>query len=277
MHLSVILSTFNSVDLLSKALAGYERQTYRDFELLVADDGSDEQTRECLEELGRRHSFPIRHVWHEDRGFRKCTILNRAIAAASGEYLVLSDGDCVPWATFLAVHAELARPGRFLSGGYFKMNQEARARITVGDILAGRVEDLLWLHGRGLRASWRLLRLKAGRTVGRGLDSLTPTRPSWNGHNASGWKRDLLQVNGFDERMGWGGEDRELGERLVHLGLQAHQIRHRAICLHLWHERGYVDQEVLKENRRIRLETARRRAAYTPYGIQQAAGSATAP
>lgn len=267
MRLSVILSTFNSVDLLSKALAGYERQTYRDFELLVADDGSDDETRDRIEELSRRLSFPIRHVWHEDRGFRKCAILNRAIEVASGEYLVLSDGDCVPWADFLAVHSSLAQPGRFLSGGYFKMSREVSGRITVGDILAGRAEDLRWLQRQGLRASWRLLRLALGKTVGTGLDALTPTRPSWNGHNASGWKRDIVQVNGFDERMGWGGEDRELGERLVHLGLQAHQIRHRAICLHLWHERGYVDQEVLTENRRIRLETAHRCAAYTPYGI----------
>jgi len=269
MRLSVILSTFNSVALLSKTLAGYEGQTYRDFELLVADDGSDEETRDLLGELGRRHSFPIRHVWHEDRGFRKCAILNRAIAESSGEYLVLSDGDCVPWATFLAVHAGLAQPGRFLSGGYFKLNQKVSAQITVGDILAGRAEDLRWLHELGLKTSWRLQRLKVREAGGRGLDALTPTRPSWNGHNASGWKRDLVQVNGFDERMGWGGEDRELGERLVHLGLQAHQIRHRAICMHLWHERGYVDQEVLKENRRIRLATARRRAAYTSYGILQ--------
>ena len=69
--------------------------------------------------------------------------------------------------------------------------------------------------------------------------------------------------------MGWGGEDRELGERLVHLGVQPRQIRHRAICMHLWHTHGYVDDEMLVENRKIRLETAQTRAAYTPYGIRR--------
>jgi len=267
MRLSVVLSTYNSEVLLGKVLAGYERQTHRDFEVLVADDGSGESTRTCLQDLRARFSFPIEHVWHEDRGFRKCAILNRAIEAASSDYLVFSDGDCVPWRDFLEIHDREAEEGWFLSGGYFKMSRAVSEYITIEDVLAGRLEDLGWLRRAGMRRSWRLVRLGLGATHGRLLDLLTPTRPSWNGHNASGWKRDLEQVNGFDERMGWGGEDREMGERLVHLGLRPRQIRHRAICLHLWHERGYVNDGVLAENARIRLDTARRRSAYTPHGI----------
>ncbi len=103
------------------------------------------------------------------------------------------------------------------------------------------------------------------------LDLLTPTRATWNGHNASGWKDDLLAVNGFDERMGYGGEDRELGERLVILGRRGRQIRHRAVVVHQWHERGYVDDEVLRANRRIRRETARARVPRTAFGIVKTA------
>lgn len=267
MQLSVVLSTYNAAALLERTLWAYSRQDAGGFELVVADDGSGEETRDLLERLGEQAGLDLVHVWHEDRGFRKCAILNRAIAAASGDYLVFSDGDCIPWPGFLATHAALARRGRFLSGGYFHLPRGLSEDLTVADVRSGRVDDLSWLYRRGLAHGWRSLRLGLGPRTRRLLDLLTPTRASWNGHNASAWKDDLVRVNGFDERMGWGGEDRELGERLVHAGVRGIQVRHRARCLHQWHERGYVRPEMLVENRRIRRETARRRSAYTPYGI----------
>lgn len=267
MRLTVILSTYNAPDLLEKVLAGYERQTFQDFEVVIADDGSNPAAVERIEALSKQMSFPVRHCWHEDRGFRKCEILNRAIVASHEDYLVISDGDCVPWPGFLETHVRQARPGRFLSGGYFMMSRELSEALTVADIRADRAANLRWLRSHGLESSWRARRLTAGRRWATCLDRLTPTRPSWNGHNASGWKADLLAVNGFDERMGYGGEDRELGERLVHSGISGYQVRHRAICMHLWHERGYVRDDVLRGNREIRDETARTRSRFTPYGI----------
>ncbi len=275
MVVSVILSTYNSPDLLERTLAGYSRQTVeKSFEVVVADDGSSDETRELVDRLRRDFELDLRHVWHEDRGFRKCEILNRAIEQARGEYLVFSDGDCIPWSEFLAIHLRLACRGRFLSGGYFHLPRELSEGLTVDDVRQGRAESLEWLHRHGLPRSWRSRRLGSSASVGRIFDLLTPTRPSWNGHNASGWKDDLVQVNGFDERMGWGGEDRELGERLVNLGLRGVQIRHRALCLHQWHERSYVNDEVVAENLRMRGETARERATYTTHGIVKSGGSA---
>jgi glycosyltransferase involved in cell wall biosynthesis len=283
MNLSIILSTYQSPALLERTLHGYRRQRFdgvERFEIVVADDGSGPDTAALIARLGAELALDLRHVWHQDRGFRKCEILNRAIGAARGDYLVFSDGDCIPWSGFLASHARFARRGWFLSGGYFQMPCELTERITVDDVAAGRIEDVDWLHAHGLPPGWRARRLRRSTgTLGRWLDLLTPTRASWNGHNASGWKDDLLAVNGFDERMGYGGEDRELGERLVLLGRRGRQIRHRAICLHQWHQRGYVSAEALAENRRIRRETARRRVARTPYGIvkEAGAGSPTLP
>ncbi len=278
MRLSVILSTYNSPDLLEKVLAGYERQTFRDFEVVVADDGSSRSVVDRIAALASSASFPVRHCWHEDHGFRKCEILNRAIELSRAEYLVFSDGDCVPWPNFLEVHADEARPQHFLSGGYFMMSRPLSEALTVDSIREGRIDDGDWLRSHGLEQSWRSRRLFAGPRMSRWLDRLTPTRPSWNGHNASGWKSDLVGVNGFDVRMGYGGEDRELGERLVHRGVTPRQIRHRAICMHLWHERGYVDAEVLRRNREIRDQTAATRASSTPFGIVSAErGGGTAP
>src|SRR5690606_29827525 len=99
------------------------------------------------------------------------------------------------------------------------------------------------------------------------FDAITTTRATWNGHNASGWRTDLVRVNGFDERMGYGGEDRELGERLVNLGIRPKQIRHRAVCIHLDHGRGYVDPSVIQWNIRHRQKVRAQRTTWTEYGI----------
>ena len=111
MRLSVIISTYNAPQWLEKVIWGYASQSHQDFELLIADDGSTEETAVCIERLQREVGFTIEHIWHADHGFRKCAILNKAIVAAANEYLVFSDGDCVPRWDFLAAHAALAEKG----------------------------------------------------------------------------------------------------------------------------------------------------------------------
>ena len=99
------------------------------------------------------------------------------------------------------------------------------------------------------------------------LNSITPTTASWNGHNASGWKKDFFAVNGFDERMQDGGEDREFGERLLNLGIQTKQIRYSTVCVHLDHARGYVKPEMIEKNLQIRKETKDLKSTWTDFGI----------
>jgi hypothetical protein len=131
----------------------------------------------------------------------------------------------------------------------------------------GRFADVRWLAAHGLAASPLKLRVQ-GRWA-RWLDSLSPARASWNGHNASGWKSDLLAVNGFDERMQYGGQDREFGERLENAGLRGKRIRHRAICVHLDHPRGYATAESIARNRAIRAQTRRTRSTWAEAGLLQ--------
>lgn len=264
---SVIISTYNQPAWLEKVLWGYAAQDRHDFELLVADDGSGEETRACIEALRPQLPFALQHVWQEDRGFRKCRILNRAIAASRGDYLVFSDGDCIPRADFVSAHLRLRRHGRFLSGGYIKLPPDLSARIDRGDIASGRCFELSWLRGGGLRPAPRQLKLAVRGGLAGLLDAVVTTRPSWNGHNASGWRADLVAANGFDERMGYGGEDRELGERLENAGITGLRIRHRAVVLHLDHARGYVREEVLAANAAIRAETRRLGRVATEHGL----------
>lgn len=267
--ISVIVSTYNHPAWLEKVLWGFSGQTFTDFEILIADDGSGPETAALIERLRPEIGVPLRHVWHEDRGFRKCEILNKAILAADGDYLVFTDGDCIPRRDFLQVHQSLAEPRRFLSGGYVKLPLETSRRITNADILAGRATDYGWLRRQGAPASRRLARLALGPARARLFDLLTPTRPTWNGHNASAWREDIIAANGFDERMGYGGEDRELGERLENAGIRGKQIRHRALVVHLDHSRGYVRQDILDLNARIRRETRASGRTRTEAGLDR--------
>lgn len=266
---SVIVSTYNQPDWLNKALHGYLYQTLKDFELLIADDGSDERTRDMIRNFQQIADFPIHHVWQPDDGFQKTRVLNKAITLATGDYLVFSDGDCIPRADFLAVHARRAQPGRFLSGGYCKLSLELSAQIDVDDIRSGRAFDPSWLRSHGYRGFSKSLRVAAPPGLAPVLDVLTPTKSSWNGHNASGWKSDILAVNGFDERMQYGGEDREMGERLTNMGIRGRGVRHQAIVLHLDHKRGYATPEMIRKNLSIRTHTRTSGLVWCPYGIQK--------
>jgi len=269
MRAAVILSTYNSPQLLERVLWGYVGQTCHDFELIVADDGSTVETRQLIESFADK-AMPVTHLWHPDRGFRKCTILNRAIAATEAEYLIFTDGDCIPRADFVSVHLALREPGRFLSGGTVYLPRELSWRITIDDVLAGRATDFKWLRAHGLeRTITAKLRLGTQLRLQGIWDYLTPTRPTFNGHNSSAWRSDIVAVNGFDERMGYGGLDRELGERLENAGVRGKQVRHRAVCVHLYHERGYESAQMWQHNHALRRETREKNLTATTHGIWQ--------
>lgn len=270
-RMSVVLSTYNAPQWLEKVIWGYAQQSYGEFEIVIADDGSDEQTAELLPALREQTSLTIKHVWHEDEGFRKCTILNRAVEACEGDYLFFSDGDCIPRGDLLREHYLAAERGRFLSGGYFKLPMSISDRITKADIDSGRAFTASWLREAGWKPNHRILRLIAGGRFAELLNRITTTRPTWNGHNASGWAEDIRAANGFDERMRYGGEDRELGERLENAGIRGKHVRFQTLCLHLDHARGYVRDEDLQRNREIRDFTMRLRRTRTDHGIRRAA------
>ena len=87
--------------------------------------------------------------------------------------------------------------------------------------------------------------------------------------SASGWKNDIIGVNGFDERIRGGGEDLELGDRLKHAGIKARRIRYSAVCVHLSHESGFNDGLVSDITREIQNQTRQNNSRYTEYGINQ--------
>lgn len=263
---SVLFATYNEPQWLEWVLWGYATQSHRNFEVIVVDDGSREDTRERIDALRPLMPYRLRHFWQPDEGYQKCKGMNRAILLAQSDYLIFTDGDCIPRADFVARHLALRERDRYLTGGYCKLPLALSQAITRQDILEGRATDYAWLAAHGLERHTLKLRLRRewAKTL---FNAITPVKPRLHGHNASAWKDDVVRVNGWDERMQYGGQDLELGERLNNAGIRGKTMRYSAICVHLEHKRGYMKPEMRDKNDAIRAQTRRSKATWTPYGI----------
>lgn len=267
--IGVVITTYNSPLWLSKVLTGYENQSFKDFRVIVADDGSSDETRVLLEQFKARNILSIDHIWHEDNGFRKCQILNKAIADTTCDYLIFTDGDCIPAPDLIDTHRALAAPATFLSGGYIKLTMPVSEAITEQDINSGQIFDPAWLVQRGQPKTHKLWKLAKSRAFRNLMNRITPAAASWNGMNSSTWTKDLIAVNGFNEDMQYGGLDRELGERLWNYGHKSRQIRYSTVCLHLDHARGYAKPEIWAKNKAIRKAVKDNKTIRAEHGIQK--------
>ena len=249
MRIAVIVTTYNRPDALAAVLEGLLAQTDRDFEVLVADDGSAADTAQVVQQYQARAPFPVHHVWQEDVGFRAAAIRNRALAAARADYIIFTDGDCIPPTDFVAQQRKLSEQGCFLSGNRLLLSQGFTQQV-----LAEKTPVHLWHFGDWLRAYRqgyisRLLPLLRLPDIA-WIRKLSPRR--WQGAktcNLSAFRTDLLRVNGLDESYtGWGQEDSDLVVRLIRAGLINKSARFSAPVLHLWHKEN--DRSHLEENKR---------------------------
>ena len=267
MRIAVIVTTYNRPDALAAVLEGYFAQDTHAFELIIADDGSTDETRRLIEGYARRAPFPVKHVWQEDRGFRAAAARNRALAATDVDYVIFSDGDCVPPARFVGRHRALAEPGYFVAGNRILLSE----RFT-GDVLRGRVAIHEWSHGQWVHAWLRgdVNRLLPLLTLPDGpLRKRAPRR--WEGVktcNVAAWRADLERANGFDEAYaGWGLEDSDLVIRLTHAGIMHKSARFAAPVFHLWHKEW--DRSRLGGNRRLLDEILASRRIEATVGLRQ--------
>ena len=265
--ISVIISTYNKPHFLEKVLTGYSFQTFSDFEIIIADDGSSNETQRIIEEFEYLIPQKIYHVWHEDNGFRKCKILNAAIVKSSNDYLVFSDGDCIPDSHFLETHSRLAQKDYFLSGGHFPITEKVSNLLTTEDIKSQICFSKKYLLKKGQPIGKNYFKLVKNQFLARFLDQLTPTKATFNGNNSSAWRSDIIKAGGFDERMEYGGLDCELGYRLNNNGIKSLQIRNRTTVLHLYHTRPYKNKDAVKKNRLIRKSTLEKKITKTDFGI----------
>lgn len=236
MRIAVVVTTYNRPDALAAVLAGYGAQSDRDFELIVADDGSTDATREVVADFSRRLPFAVKHLWQEDHGFRAAAIRNRAAACTAADYILFSDGDCIPPRRFVHYHRVLAEPGYFVAGNRILLTERFTRRVLTEHIPIHAWGTMRWFASR--------LRGEANRLMP--LLRFSPNaifrraRPQrWHGVktcNLALWRADLLRVNGLDESYeGWGLEDSDLVIRLLHAGVRHKSGRFFVPVFHLWH------------------------------------------
>lgn len=236
--ISVIVATYNWPEALDACLAGLLAQSDSHFEILVADDGSRPETAARVAAWQATSDRSIRHVWHEDRGFRAGTIRNRAAAISRGEYLLFVDGDCVTLPDFVARHRQLAESGYFVPGNRCLLSQAYTEQVLTLKLALHRQTKAYFLTQRLLGRINRWLPL-----LYLPLTAWRYARPEhWRNAmtcNLAVWKDDFFRVNGFDEAFeGWGYEDSDLVIRLIHLGIRRKEGRFAVAVLHLWHRQN---------------------------------------
>lgn len=262
---SIIITTYNRADALRQILCALNDQSSLDFEVIIADDGSDQRTADMLNQYQSRLAYPLVHIWQEDCGFRAARARNLAVTKASSDYLVFLDGDCLPLADFVVRHLRLRKIKTLVAGN----------RILLSAAISQNLPPNIW---RWSLSQWLTARLKGD--INRLLPLLKlpssllarlPQRQTWHGVktcNLGLWKSDFLAVNGFNEAYnGWGHEDADLAVRLLKYGIKRQFARFAIPVLHLWHPQNDRSNEAA--NRQRLKQILRQSDYFTPNGINQ--------
>ncbi len=265
---TVIAAFYNKIDYLRLVLAGFERQSEKDFEIIIADDGSKQEIVKELEILSKGILFPLIHIWQEDNGFRKNKILNKAITTANSNYIIFIDADCIPHSRFVEEHISYSKKGSCLTGRRVNLSHKYTQILSPQKVKEAVIEknnfalikdglfgDSFYVE-KGFYFKSRLLR-KIFNKKERGL----------LGCNFSLHKEDMLNINGFDERYEAPsiGEDSDVQFRLELNRIKIVSLNHIAVQYHLYHKLLERPQENLTLFNKIKEE----KLSFTPYGINK--------
>lgn len=244
--ISLLISTYNWVDALKCVLEGVLEQTILPDEIVIADDGSLSDTKKYIDSIRKHFPMPIIHVWHEDNGFRRSVILNKAIAKVTGEYIIEIDGDVIPERHFIQDHLEVMKQGYFVCGSRVMLQKDGT-----------------------IRSSHYINLLRIG--VLRKFISICQTKFSVRhvrGCNFAFWKKDFIAVNGYNEDIiGWGHEDRELAFRLLFKGIKEKRLKFGGVIRHIYH--GAPSMASKSHNYNLQCETERNQSTWCDNGISK--------
>ncbi|MEH6307011.1 glycosyltransferase family 2 protein [Olivibacter sp. CPCC 100613] len=225
---SLIISTYNWPEALSLSLKSVLAQKILPNEVIIADDGSTEETKFIIDSFRSIFPVPLKHVWHEDKGFRKTIILNKAVAEASSEYIIQIDGDVILDINFVEDHLRAAENKTFIRGTRAHLKKE---------ILPSVFEDKridFSFFSKGVKHRFNAFRLPS-------MAWLFTSRKkkcskSVRGCNLAYWKRDFVRINGYNNMLeGWGHEDEEMASRLINIGVKKKRLKFMAIQYHIFH------------------------------------------
>lgn len=231
---SVIISTYNRPEALKLSINSLLAQSVVPNEIIVADDGSKEDTTKLVNDLSTKSSIPIIHCWQEDKGFRLAMVRNLALSKCKFEYVIQLDGDIICHKNFIEDHLSYANQNLIITGRRVHLSKEE----TLNSLAYGR---LVFKNSNDNKLSFRfrnkflmiLFKLELiNQYVNKGV----------LGSNMSYWLKDALDINGYNEKfVGWGKEDDEFVVRLMKKGIQKKTIRFGGIQYHLMHELQSID------------------------------------
>lgn len=258
---SLLISTYNWPRALELCLKSVFYQVYMPDEILIADDGSTEETKELIDSYRPLINVPIKHIWHEDQGFRKTLILNEAIRQSSHDYIIQTDGDIILHPNFIMDHLSNSRSGFFVRGSRALISPKKTARL-----IEAKNNHIGW-NDKGIENKFNAFRdswLSSVFTLFNNKYSIEGVK----GCNFSFWKKDFINVNGFNnDFVGWGREDSELAVRLINSGIFKIHLKFKAICFHLHHE--IFSRERDEKNLQMLAEAMRDKIKYAPNGYTQ--------
>ena len=236
MKLTLIITTYNWPESLLLVMDSVRNQTILPDEIIVADDGSNTQTKDLIVNFNKDFDINIIHSWQEDIGFRAARSRNNAIYKSSGDYIILIDGDTILHTDFVKDHIAKAQSGWFVQGTRVLISEKETKKALVEKKINFSFFSL-GLKNRKNSIHSKLLSLIFSNKKNhlQGIKSC----------NMAFYKKDCLNINGFNNEFeGWGREDTEFVVRLINSGVNRKNIRFNAIQFHLWHN----------ENPRILLE-----------------------
>jgi len=243
MRISVIVPTYNRPKALKLCLLSLASQSIMPYEILIADDGSTAETRATVLEMQEKlkHAFPVKHIWHEDIGFRKPKILNETVRQSSGDYLIFIDGDCMAHRHFIRSHVENSSPEAILSGKRVEIGKElTMLLLDRGTILNSFNLRLLWDAAMSRSRKVEEAVMIRNRYLRHMTHRDRITDDGIWGCNFSLYKNLFIAVNGCDEDFLDGSiEDNDLGIRVLNQGKQVRSVRGLAIIFHLWHDSSW--------------------------------------
>ena len=239
---SLIVSTYNWPAALRVCLLSIKTQDFLPDEVIIADDGSKEDTRILINEMRLSFPVPLIHVWQEDVGFQLAKIRNKAIAKASGEYIIQIDGDLLLQKNFIKDHILFSEKNFFVTGSRLLMNEELSKKVLQSPLFK------VGIFTRGVSNILNGVRAKA---LGNFLAMRYRSRkdPYYvKGCNMAFWKKDLIAVNGYNEDfVGWGKEDSELAIRLINHDIKKKFLKFQGVVYHIYHKEASRKMEQKNE------------------------------
>jgi len=259
MKTSLVISTYNWPEALELVLKSVLKQELLPNEIIIADDGSSIITKNLITKFKELFTIPLIHVWHEDNGFQKATILNKAIAKSSGDYIIQVDGDCILHSKFVKDHVIKSEEGVYLHGSRVNIKQKYLSML-----FEKQQVDFNFLSA-GIKKRTRALYCKV---LSDNYKKNEQFSKKYRGCNTSFFKKDFIAVNGYNEEFkGWGREDSELALRFHNFGLFAKRLRYSGIVYHIWHKE--LSKDNLKINDSIEINTIENNRNWTVNGVEK--------